>query len=295
MKDVFIGCKETIDYPTSSNFRTIIQKNKYQIESHWHPWVEIILPFSYNYDVGTDSEKITLNKGDIMVLHAGTIHSLSAPEKGTRLIFQFDIEILYSLKEFQDLLFTFPALLVLKRDTNSLLYRSILNILLEITKESLHKKLLWEARLYSLVLQMYTLLFRSPEIQMHTLYTSMKSFSFKNARYQEKFFSVCQYMNQNLSDSLTLESVAAYAGFSKFHFSRLFKDFIGISFSQYLVRQRIHKAKLLLLTTNAGITDIAMESGFNSSSTFNRAFSGEAGMSPSDFRSKFARMKVPPV
>ena len=102
---------------------------------------------------------------------------------------------------------------------------------------------------------------------------------------------MCQYLNQNLSSGITLEMAASYAGFSKFHFSRLFKDFVGVSFSQYVTMQRVHKAKLLLLTTQASITDIAMEAGFNSSSTFNRVFYQSEKMSPTDFRQSQAKLK----
>lgn len=65
-----------------------------------------------------------------------------------------------------------------------------------------------------------------------------------------------------------------------------------MSFSQYVTMQRVHKAKLLLLTTQASITDIAMEAGFNSSSTFNRVFYQYEKMSPTDFRQSHAKLKT---
>ncbi|MEF2734692.1 MAG: helix-turn-helix transcriptional regulator, partial [Blautia sp.] len=80
-------------------------------------------------------------------------------------------------------------------------------------------------------------------------------------------------------------------GFAKFHFSRLLQQYLGTSFSEYRSRQRIQKAKVLLLTTDASITDIAMESGFNSSSTFNRTFYNSENMSPSDFRKFYAKLQ----
>ena len=281
MKKIFSGFRENIIYPDSSNFRLMIQRNSYHIDPHWHPCVEIILPLSGDYQVKIEEETYHLEKGDIMFLHSGTIHALSGSEKGARLIFQFDVEILYSLKEFQSLLFSFPSFLILRRDLKDPTYTAAERLLLSAIWESRHKKLLWEASLSS-SLQMQV--FPGKE-------TGGLSSHQGNHPYQEKFLAVCQYLNQNLSSGITLEMAASYAGFSKFHFSRLFKDFVGMSFSQYVTMQRVHKAKLLLLTTQASITDIAMEAGFNSSSTFNRVFYQYEKMSPTDFRQSHAKLK----
>ncbi len=291
MKDIFIGSRETVLYPTSSRFRVILQKGPYEIKAHWHPGIEIIMPLSGNYRVFIGEEHIELEKGDILFLHSATVHALSGPREGTRLIFQFDIELLYSLQGFQSLLFTFPSFLFLKRKGETTDYPAVQKILFSIIQEYRHQNLLWEARLYSLVLDLYTLLFRSPFLQMQSLCTAPASSLLQNRRSQEKFLSVCQYINQHLASDISLEDAAAHAGFSKFYFSRLFRDFVGIPFSQYVTKQRVHKAKLLLLTTDAPVTDIALESGFNSSSTFNRCFCGETGMSPTLFRQKHARLR----
>ena len=295
MKKIFSGFRENIAYPDSSNFRVILQKGCYHIDPHWHPCVEIILPLSGDYQVKTEEETYHLDKGDIIFLQSGTIHELTGSSKGTRLIFQFDVEILYSLREFQSLLFSFPSFFILKRNIKNPTYIAAEKLLLSVILESRRKKLLWEASLYSLVLQLYTLLFRSSALQMQILpgknpgrITGRQ----ETHQYQEKFLAVCQYLNQNLSSNITLEMAASYAGFSKFHFSRLFKEFVGMSFSQHVTGQRLHKAKLLLLTTQASITDIAMEAGFNSSSIFNRVFYQSEKMSPSGFRQSHAKLKT---
>ena len=294
MKKIFSGFRENIIYPDSSNFRLIIQRNSYHIDPHWHPCVEIIMPVSLDYQVKIEEETYHLEKGDIMFLHSGTIHALTGPSRGARLIFQFDVEILYSLKEFQSLLFSFPSFLILRRDLGDPTYTAAEKKLLTAIVEFRHKKVLWEASLYALVLELYALLFRSSALQMQVFpgkEAGNISSHQENHPYQEKFLAVCQYLNQNLASGISLEMAASYAGFSKFHFSRLFKDFVGMSFSQYVTMQRVHKAKLLLLTTQASITDIAMEAGFNSSSTFNRVFYQYEKMSPTDFRQSHAKLK----
>ena len=160
MKKIFSGFRENITYPDSSNFRVLIQKNTYHINAHWHPCVEIILPLTGTYQVTVEDSTYDLAKGDIMFLHSGTLHELSGPTKGERLIFQFDVEILYSLREFQSLLFSFPSTFMLKRNLKDPTYTAAEGLLLSIIMEARHKKILWEAGLYSLVLQLYTLLCR---------------------------------------------------------------------------------------------------------------------------------------
>lgn len=158
-------------------------------------------------------------------------------------------------------------------------------------QEYRHQHILWASSLYASALELYVMLLRAPEIQMQTFSAQKNGYQIRNVRLQEKFLAVCRYLNQNLTSSITLENAAAYAGFSKFHFSRLFQQYMGTSFSEYRSRQRIQKAKVLLLTTDASITDIAMESGFNSSSTFNRTFYNSENMSPSDFRKFYAKLQ----
>ena len=294
MKKIFSGFRENITNPDSSNFRVILQKKAYHIDPHWHPCVEILFPLSGDYQVEIEDKTYLLKKGDIMFLHSGTIHALSGQEEGQRLIFQFDVEILYSLREFQSLLFSFPSFFIFRRNLEDPTYRTAEELLLHVIQESRHRKVLWEASLYSLVLRLYTLLFRSFALQMQAFPGGEQNKITNHQEvppYQEKFLALCQYLNQNLSSAITLEMAASYAGFSKFYFSRLFKDFVGMSFSHYVTMQRLHKAKLLLLTTQASITDIAMEAGFNSSSTFNRVFYQSEKMSPTDFRQKHAKLK----
>lgn len=73
-------------------------------------------------------------------------------------------------------------------------------------------------------------------------------------------------------------------GYSKSYFERMFSAFIGISFHDFLLKQRLQQSKRLLIQSDEPITNIAHISGFNSIATFNRSFQRYEGMSPSDYR-----------
>ena len=76
------------------------------------------------------------------------------------------------------------------------------------------------------------------------------------------------------------------AGYSKSHFSRTFKERMGINFSKYLIRVRIENAENLIRGSDKSIFDISLEVGFNDYSYFSKAFKDAYGLSPKDYRKK---------
>ena len=106
----------------------------------------------------------------------------------------------------------------------------------------------------------------------------------KQQEYTEKFMSICNYLNQHCTEDLTLEEVADMAGFSKYHFSRLFKEFAGMPFYKYLNTRRIAYSEKLLLDPEINVTEVAIRSGFNSISAFMRMFKIVRNCTPTQFR-----------
>ncbi len=76
-----------------------------------------------------------------------------------------------------------------------------------------------------------------------------------------------------LQEDLSLEGVASQAGFSKYHFSRLFKQYTDSTFYKYLNQKRIEFAKTLLQDPGVSVTEVAFKSGFSSLSAFLRCLS----------------------
>lgn len=92
------------------------------------------------------------------------------------------------------------------------------------------------------------------------------------------------WLDEHVHEPADLESVAAMAGLSPFHFLRLFAQTLGVTPHQYLVRARLRHAARLLAETHAPITDVALDVGFGDLSNFVRAFHRAAGVSPLRFR-----------
>ena len=106
----------------------------------------------------------------------------------------------------------------------------------------------------------------------------------KMVKYSDKFRLVLKYIEQNYMQDISLDTLADIAGYSKFHFSRIFRQYNSMSYLQYINIQRTHAAEMLLLDQSIPITEVAMRSGFSSLSTFNRVFKEIKHCTPSDFQ-----------
>jgi AraC-like DNA-binding protein len=82
----------------------------------------------------------------------------------------------------------------------------------------------------------------------------------------------------------TLSSLAAEARLSRYHFVRIFGQLAGLTPHQYIVRSRLRRAALQLVTERSKVLDIALAAGFGDVSNFNHAFRAEFGVSPSLYR-----------
>ena len=96
---------------------------------------------------------------------------------------------------------------------------------------------------------------------------------------------VLDYIDAHLDQEIKLPNLARLLDMSQFHFSRLFKQSLGISPYQYLLQQRVERAKQLLKNTDRLITDIAFACGFNSHSHLSKQFKQLTGMTPKAYRS----------
>ena len=97
-----------------------------------------------------------------------------------------------------------------------------------------------------------------------------------------------EYINRNIQHDLTLEEICAAVPMSKFHFSRSFRQTMGLPVMKYLQKTRIALAKAMLPDRSRTISQICAQCGFSSSSYFSRIFRDETGITPSQYRASNA-------
>jgi len=98
------------------------------------------------------------------------------------------------------------------------------------------------------------------------------------------------YIEEHLNESLTMDDIAQQAGFSKFHFHRIFYTKVGMSITEYIRMRRLAKASTALLFTNERILDIAFYYQFQSQEAFTRAFKKTYQLPPGQYRKLMSRI-----
>ncbi|MCA1994386.1 MAG: AraC family transcriptional regulator [Coleofasciculus sp. S288] len=101
---------------------------------------------------------------------------------------------------------------------------------------------------------------------------------------KQKLKQAVDYINEHLSEDLSLTEIAAELRMSQYYFCRLFKQSTGMSPHKYLIQQRIEQAKQLLKQKELTVTDVALTCGFANQSHFAKYFRLYTGVTPNQFR-----------
>lgn len=277
------GRRETVLHPATSYFRLYINMEAENYPAHWHTDLEIIMPLENIYTVRLDKKTYHLEPNDILIIPSGEIHELIAPSNGKRIIFQIDHAILREVNGFDSIYNKFFPCALFKKSESPAEHEKLVDMLMNICQEYTTAKPLFEACVHALVIGFFVQAGRIRLKQTDT-FTGMKKH--KQQSYIDIFFNLCTYINEHCTEDLSLEELANMSGFSKSHFIRLFKEFTGVSYYEYLTRKRLLHVELLLDNPEMSIADIAMKSGFNSLATFNRVFKSSHHCTPTDYRKR---------
>ncbi|MEW4411788.1 response regulator [Clostridium sp. AN503] len=96
--------------------------------------------------------------------------------------------------------------------------------------------------------------------------------------------AVCRYMKEHYSEKITLISIADSVGFSKYYISRLFKQHMGVTIIDYLIKVRLDRAKELLAKGDYSIKQISFMVGYSDPNYFTWSFKKYLGISPIKYR-----------
>ncbi len=277
------GIKETVNYKQVKGF-VLFDNDEYEsYPSHWHTPIEIIVPIENGYEVSCKGTTHHLEVGDFFFINSGVLHTLTAPPTGERLIFQADFTLLQNVSEIEAVLSSIPSVLHITAENAPDIHKKLLENMGKIKEEYFSGNVLCGAVIYASLLEMLVLIGRKytgEGIRSEITHT-------KQQEYMTKFIYVCQYIQEHCTEDMTLDDAAALVGFSKFHFTRLFKDFTGCSFYKYLNRKRIEHAERLLIDPEISVTEVALQSGFSSLSSFIRMFKIIKDCTPTEFRKMY--------
>ncbi|MFW6270230.1 MAG: PocR ligand-binding domain-containing protein [Bacillota bacterium] len=109
------------------------------------------------------------------------------------------------------------------------------------------------------------------------------TFTIKNVRNKDIIFKAMNYIRENYDQDISLDEVASEVGLNSSYFSKLFKEEMGISYSDYLNQVRIEASKKLL-NEDIALVEVAQNVGFNDQSYFSKVFKKYEGISPGKWR-----------
>ena len=95
---------------------------------------------------------------------------------------------------------------------------------------------------------------------------------------------ICEYIDSHIEQRIKLEQLAKLSDLSVYHFARAFKQSVGLTPHQYLMRRRVERAIELIKSTNMRLSEIASTAGFADQSHCSRQFKQYVGMSPRAYR-----------
>ncbi len=105
--------------------------------------------------------------------------------------------------------------------------------------------------------------------------------------YVSRINRVIDYIENHYMKAMTLDELADVAGFSRYHFHRIFRAMVGEPLNQFIIRIRVEKAAAMLLNNpKKSITEIAFDCGFSGSAPFARSFKALFNMSATDWRNR---------
>ena len=143
------------------------------------------------------------------------------------------------------------------------------------------------------LIKYYSTLSNSEEIILQSLlleliYTINKDSTSKNknGNFTNNYSMIeksLQYIKENITEDLSLESIAKTMLLSPIHFHNTFKAAVGKTLHDYVEEQRLKKAVTLMLTTNYSLTQIAYECGFSSQSYFSYVFKRRMKKTPREY------------
>ncbi|MBR4224187.1 MAG: helix-turn-helix domain-containing protein [Oscillospiraceae bacterium] len=268
------GDYETVDYVKD---RSVLLYDNMECEEyppHWHNAMEIIMPLTNGFEAICGNREYIMSERDLLIIPSGVLHSLRAKE-GRRLIMLIDNAAFIDNPALTDLTAVMAETVLINKECSQEFLDLAGSIMRDIYVLYSNFNEVSEVYIYIKVL---TLLAKVKEYQLSQVKYN------DDGRYAETFSVVLRYIDQNYMNDITLEELSSVAGYSTYHFSRLFKKYSNTTFINFLNRRRVRAAEMMLIEGDMSITDVAMQSGFSSLTTFNRVFKLINGYTPSEYK-----------
>ncbi len=273
---------EKLHFNTPSSISVTSEENNPEVfPPHWHNAAEftVVQKDGCRYKVGDTA--YDLKQGDILLVWPQQLHETVIIPKNGAVFIQFPAVLLENNLDLVSISRFLYECRAIRHDKNPELAEFVAEKIFDIKKIHNASDPLSETKcklcIYDILCKVgeYVLAETKREYNLEAI-SGGSSWSYIHA--------ACTFIVENSTDNLTQAEVAKQVGLSTFYFSKLFKQYMHISFPAYLANIRVKSAASLLLDDTLSITECAFQAGFQSTTAFNKAFHDITGHSPRDYR-----------
>lgn len=247
------------------------------IPPHWHESLELLFCLSGEVEVIFIGQTYRLQAKEFIVINSNHVHSTRSPVLSECLVIQFPLAYLQRVTE-DHYLKQFLFKTTPDQQTKELL-ACLMYIYQNFSANELVNHLEVKAKIYELL----ALLCKS------NTFSSTNIYEIKSFKHLEKMEKVNQYIQEHYTEHLMIEEVAKMFNYNPSYFSRFYKKFMGITFTEYLNSVRLDAAYKEMRDTDKTILEIGLDNGFATNKTFYNVFRNKFGLSPQKFRKQFLK------
>lgn len=258
------------------------------VDVHYHQHIEILYCLEGTFSVFIGGDHHDFHQGDLVVVNAMEAHAIVAHSKayGAYEVIRFDPEFLYT-----SLHAIFEARYILPFTVHYAKHQRLFKgaelegtlvpyWLLEIVSESQERAYGFELAIKNHLGSIFLWMLR----RWHQQGAEVTTTSTVTAATITRLKSALDYVSNHWDEPLRLEAMARRCNMSTSYFSRIFKQVIGRSFSDYINFVRLSRAQQLLMSTEGSITEVALACGFSTASYFIDCFKSHYRQTPLQFR-----------
>lgn len=233
------------------------------VPPHLHEAIEIVYVTEGTIELGVGQELYHMDTGDFAIVFPNVIHHYQAFGEETNKTIYLFVEPSLLPSYYAELQKCSPEYPIIKKEQ---LHMDIINTI----------KLIVEAKVCNqMLVQAYI------QIIIAHVFSDMPMVEKNSIRSNDLIYNAVEYVAMNFRNEITLEKMAHDLGVSKYVLSRMFAKTFHCNFNKYMNGVRLNYALGALENSQASITNICLDCGFESQRTFNRVFKERYKMTPS--------------
>ncbi|MGR5501938.1 GH39 family glycosyl hydrolase [Vibrio sp. DNB22_10_4] len=248
-----------------------------EVTSHWHQESELLMVLKGDVVVRKENQTHTLHQNDIVLFNPNELHSIkSTNSQNVLLAIQFPTDVIERFyAELNNVHFQINSALDAENHQYDALRKHLAEIIWAYVKKKAWYKLAIEREILSL---------------FETVLSYFPHQISKDSNHQlrehelERLARIVAHVEQNYSNKIQLQEIAAIECVTTHHLSRFFRERMGITFQEYLFDYRLHCAAAKVITTTDKISDIAFECGFTDPKLFYKKFKQKYSLTPIELR-----------